>query len=112
MYRIDQDQILTPMDTFDPFGLKKTTAFKPNLNNDRIYSQDGWFTVHIYSVMSKRFVPLEENNKESNKLFRLVIPASQKEKIIENLSNMGVNNSTIFPDLEGLCKHINWVHRF
>ncbi len=53
----------TAKEIADPFSARRTSIFKPNLNNPRITAQSGWFTLHGYSATAKRFVPLEDNSK-------------------------------------------------
>lgn len=36
-----------------------------------------------------------------------VNPESRKE-ILQDLDTLGVSYQTIFPDMEGLCRYINW----
>jgi len=39
---------------------------------------------------------------------KLLVPANLFHLMRFHLSRFGVNSSTLFPDLEGLCKHIEW----
>lgn len=41
----DSDDILDFSKETTPFDLKETKIFKPNLNNERISAQNGWFTI-------------------------------------------------------------------
>ncbi len=95
----------------DPFSTAKTKVLQPRLNNARIVAQSGWFTAHKFSTKANRFIPLEENRDTVNNLHKLIIPARQKMKILVKLAVFGVNNRTVFPDVAGLCWHLNWVHR-
>ncbi|NOR62060.1 MAG: FRG domain-containing protein [Rhodobacteraceae bacterium] len=95
-----------------PFEQPKTRVFRPRLNNARIVAQHGWFTVHRFSVKSSRFVALENNLELNSKLFEMVIPGAVKSQILWSLDRHGVNHTSLFPDLEGLCRHISWkAHR-
>lgn len=95
----------------DPFALDKTRVFQPRLNNSRILAQHGWFTLHRYSVSAKRFVPLEENRETSKYLTEIRIPEIYREEIVKSLDRHGINRRTLFPDIEGLCTHLNWKHQ-
>ncbi|EPL3174644.1 hypothetical protein NOY08_005015, partial [Serratia marcescens] len=81
---------------------------RPKLNNPRIIAQHGWFTAHKYSKSSKKFVPLEKNNEISESVQEIKIPEDTREKLLKSLDRHGVSSRTLFPDLEGLCKYINW----
>jgi len=92
------------------FQQGKTIAFQPKLNNHRIISQHGYFTAHRYSKGSNKFVSLEKNPKIKKLLVEYSIPEKSRPGIIESLDMYGINSKTLFPDLEGLCRHLNWKH--
>lgn len=93
-----------------PFDIVKTRILKPALNNDRIIAQAGWFTVHKYSNKVKQFVPLEKNSELGDKLIKLVVPAGLKKSVLKSLSVFGINSQTLFPDISGVCSHLNWKY--
>lgn len=93
-----------------PFGSSSTKVLRPTLNNERIVAQSGWFTVHKYSNKAKRFVTLETNSLIKTNLKEIEIPANIKKDILNRLSMFGVNNRTIFPDVNGLSMHLNWKY--
>ena len=95
-----------------PFNTGKTKVFQPNLVGKRLTTQSGWFTAHKYSKTStpNQFVAFENNTDQKNNLIKFFIPKDLREKFIETLNTCGVNASTIFPELDGLCRHINWTH--
>lgn len=85
---------------------KSTFILQPRHSIKRVQAQQGYFTCHRYSVGSKKFVPLEKQNGFHNKIIEFKIPKKFINKIKKSLSNLGINNMTLFPDLDGLCKHI------
>jgi hypothetical protein len=91
-----------------PFLKKKTRVFQPRMNNPRIISQHGWFTLHIHSQKNKRFIPLENNREIKNFLHEYRIPEKRRSEFIVSLDRLGVNAKTVFPDIGGLCQHLNW----
>ncbi len=91
-----------------PFDTGRTQVIRPKLNNPRIIAQHGWFSAHKYSKSSKKFVPLEKNNEISESVQEIKIPEDTREKLLKSLDRHGVSSRTLFPDLEGLCKYINW----
>ena len=91
-----------------PYDRSKTRVLKPTLNNERIIAQAGWFTVHKYSNSAKRFVDLRTNTDITDALIEVVIPIKYKSTILASLNVFGINNQTMFPDVSGICKHINW----
>lgn len=93
-----------------PFDNSYTKILRPTLNNERIIAQSGWFTAHKYSNKAKRFVNLETNSKIRTNLTQIEIPSEIKKDILNKLSMFGVNNRTIFPDVNGLSMHLNWKY--
>lgn len=94
----------------DPFHSALTRVFQPRLNNPRLVAQHAWFTLHCFSKSSKRFVPLERNPSTRPLLSEIVIPANRRREMLRSLDRHGISSRTLFPDLEGLCKHLNWKH--
>lgn len=92
----------------DPFEVALTRVFQPRLNNQRIVSQHGWFTLHRYSLTAKRFVPLDVNPDTKKKLIQFKIPEGLRSELLKSLDRHGINKRSLFPDLEGLCHHLNW----
>jgi hypothetical protein len=109
--KASKDFLVNPEVDESPFSIKKTMILMPNLNNPRIIAQSGWFTVHPYSTKFGKFVELEKNKEVKGNISRITIPAKSKELMLERLSRCGVRSSTIFPDIIGLCKHMNWKFR-
>ncbi|WP_444897763.1 FRG domain-containing protein [Microbulbifer sp. SSSA005] len=94
--------------TVNPFELSDTCAFQPRLNNERIIAQHGWFTIHKYSNKDNEFVPLNANKKIKDYVAEITIAQNSKQDILQSLDRYGINSRTLFPDLEGLCKYLNW----
>jgi len=95
----------------NPFSIGKTRVLQPTWNNVRIVAQGGWFTAHIYSKTSKRFVSLESNTDMKGSLtHQIEIPGKTKSDTLEQLDMLGINSQSLFPDVEGLCKYVNWRH--
>ena len=91
-----------------PFEQSATSVYQPKLNNARILAQHGWFTNHRYSKVSKRFVALEKNPTITRHLTEYVVPKAACDSMLHSLDLCGINSKTLFPDLGGLCKHLNW----
>jgi hypothetical protein len=111
VYALDADNLLVE-DVYkkDPFKTSETRVFQPRLNNARIIAQHGWFTLHRYSVKSKKFVRLESNPKIKDCLTEIQIPVGSRADVLHSLDRHGISSRTLFPDLEGLCKHLNWKY--
>lgn len=92
----------------NPFELAATSVFQPRLNNPRIIAQHGWFTLHRFSIKSKKFVALDKNPNIKKHLTEIQISEKSRPDIIMSLDKYGINSRTLFPDFEGLCKYLNW----
>ncbi|MBK6853908.1 MAG: FRG domain-containing protein [Burkholderiales bacterium] len=92
--------------TNDPFEIENTRIVEPRLNNPRIIAQQGLFTLHKYSKTG--YVPLEKNRDIKKRLHEILIPENKRKPILQDLSQLGVNERTIMPDLAGLCRYLNW----
>lgn len=100
------DMLLSQSDK-EPFDIQKTKILRPNLNNERIISQAGWFTAHAFSTTNKKWVPLEKNKEIKERLMAIRIPAKKKKAFIKQLNMLGINYQTIYPDISGVCKQMN-----
>lgn len=96
--------------TDDPFTIKRTMAFRPSPSTRRIAAQSGWFTVHWWNESARRFVAFETIRRIRERLTKLTIPASSFADIRSHLGRMGIDRSTLFPDIDGLCSNINWLN--
>jgi len=83
-----------------------TGIIRPPHNNARVAAQDGWFTIHRFNEIEGRYVPLEED-PSVQKLVEYKIPATLAPRMLVALTRMGISQRSLFPDLEGICKHIN-----
>jgi hypothetical protein len=112
LFSVPDDSLLDIDKDPSPFSYGKTRVYQPNLVGKRLSTQLGWFTVHRYSRATEpnRFVGLERNPEQSGNLTKIVIPKDLRQEFIEKLDTCGVNSSTIYPELDGLCQHINWLH--
>lgn len=76
--------------------LKFPVVFLPSHGSKRITAQSGAFTIH----------PDCCPEIDEPKIKKYIIPSHLKPSFLKALSKYGINNSTIFPDLDGLCSHI------
>ncbi|MCU4158250.1 FRG domain-containing protein [Carboxylicivirga sp. A043] len=93
-----------------PFAIGATKILRPPQNNERIIAQSGWFTAHAFSKKHEQFISLDLNKKTKNRIKKYVIPRQIKGDIMKKLYKFGINYQTMFPDLEGLCKQVNWEY--
>jgi hypothetical protein len=96
----------------NPFEIGRTKVFRPKHVAPRLVTQAGWFTVHKFMKTEDRFIPLERNKSYSSKLTKLLIPPNSFWEMRFDLDRFNVNAATLFPDLDGLCTHIQWLNSY
>ena len=84
------------------------TILKTKYEDTRVISQDGWFTVHSSSRKYRRFIPLGELEHHAEGMVKISVSKSSIVQILNDLDTLGVNYQSVFPDLDGVCKYINW----
>jgi hypothetical protein len=111
VYALEADNLLEKdVYTRNPFSQARTRVFQPRLNNSRIVAQHGWFTLHRYATKNGRYVPLEKNPETNKNLHEFRVPAAKRPDILVSLERHGISAKTIYPDLGGLCQHLNWKY--
>ena len=78
---------------------KRTIAILPVLNSERIVLQKGVFT-----LQGARAFALDKS--QSNSLFCLPILKDVKVRLLEELDHVGINEMSLFPELEHTCAHL------
>jgi hypothetical protein len=83
----------------DPFEIETVGKFIPTHITRRITAQTVIFTIHPD--------PREEFNESS--IEKLIIASENRRKIKRELYTYGVHRAVLFPDLDGLTQHIEWL---
>lgn len=99
---LDRQVILDPK---DHIGM---SILRTRLEDSRIIAQDGWFTVHSSSRKHGKYVPLGSLNHHAEGMVKIKINPDCRNEILNDLDILGISYQTIFPDLEGVCKYLNW----
>lgn len=110
IFPVSNDDIVAKQETEKPFGGERTMVFRPKHLTKTIVAQSGWFTVHKYMKERREFIPFEQNKLYKRECQKLRISASDFPKLRQQLDRVGINDSTMFPDLRGLCDYLNFVH--
>ncbi len=86
-----------------PFEIETEIGlYQPTTSSNRLANQYGYFTIHKNPKNS-----LNDATKNGY-LEKLIIPANLKLELTHMLNQYGINYLTLFPDLEGLSKHLSW----
>jgi hypothetical protein len=88
-----------------PFAIDKPQKFFPNIVTARIRAQEGLFV-----VCSSLEIPLDEKLREDWTIERVRVPADKKKEMRYHLFRIGMHDSAMFPDVDGLAKRIRWQH--
>lgn len=105
----EKDLVMNP-DKESPFDGARTKVFIPRHVTPRIRVQGGVFTVHKYVTAKGRFIAFEKNVNRRGELTKIEIKPDLFADLREFLDRCNVNAASLFPDIDGLCKHISWVH--
>ena len=92
-------QKVTLDETFDPFSIDRVRRYIPRYWNPRIVAQMGVFTVH-----NDPCAPWTSPNIQD---VRVRFPVRKDIKVA--LNKLGVNQASLFPDVDGIASHIVWL---
>jgi hypothetical protein len=110
MLIIDEDNLSQDELIAGPFNVIGTKIHRPNLNNRRVVAQHSWFTCHRF--VGEQFSSLEGHRRFGrDRLERMTISSTMKISLLKDLDLLGINAQTVFPDMEGISKQINWENR-
>jgi hypothetical protein len=98
--------------TNSPLSRARTKVYQPNMVTSRLVAQSGWFTVHGHVQEPRGFLPLQRVRAFKKSITSFDIPAESRLPVRLFLERCGINRSSLFPDLDGLCDHIGWRHLF
>lgn len=87
----------------EPFDIKGVRKVRPRYITERLVMQSGIFTIHNPPTLC-----LEDVITPPQKLEGIVIDSSYTIELRRDLSFYGANERTLFPDLDGLARHMNW----
>jgi FRG domain len=110
VYCPTDDDLVKDFEDNSPFTGSRTRVFEPRHITPRIKAQDAVFTAHKYLTTKHRFVPLERNAAQRGKLQKVVIAPRQFNELRYQLDRCGIHDASLFPDLDGLAKRVEWSH--
>jgi len=88
-----------------PFQISRPAKYYPNLVSPRIRAQEG-----LFIACSKPTSSLDEALRPDWKIERYSVPAEAKQRLRYELYRLGVHQSALFPDIDGLAARIKWQH--
>lgn len=94
----------TILEQNQPFKIDKTYKYLPKIIANRLHSQDGVFTIHCDPQNTL------EDSRDDWDIEKIKVPSELKEELQYLLFRQGIHHAKLFPDLDGLSKHLAWQH--
>lgn len=88
----------------DPFKAKRLLAYRPNVISSRIARQSGIFSIHPKPEEDMGALDLDYLELEY-----FDVSEESVSELIFQLNHYGINDLNIFPDLDGLSRHMCWA---
>ena len=88
------------LDLIESKHIESVFCVKPKLDNPRIIRQEGAF--FIFGINGNKSQPAGFEIERTS----FVINKSDKEKILKQLEILGISESTLFPEIEHVAKHL------
>ncbi|MDG6093723.1 FRG domain-containing protein [Acetobacter sp. AN02] len=88
------------LDEIEPSDLDSIVLVKPKQNNKRILAQAGAF--FAFGLDEE----IKSNSLDKIKVEHIVIPAGAKGDLLKELDKLGINEKTMFPDIERAARYI------
>ena len=77
-------------------------------DNARLVSQSGLFTVSTGTTDIESWILRNwDSSQKAIVLMKIQIPNAEREECLKSLNKMNINYASLFPDIDGACKHAN-----
>jgi FRG domain-containing protein len=86
-----------------PWDVKDPTIFHPFIKNRRVHNQGGSFT-----ITSDTRTCFTGQVRDNERIEKIIIDKAYKRELIFELNFYGINWGTLYPDLDGHSKLMNW----
>lgn len=108
MYCYFPTQYVTETNTPTLNNYKNVVGYIPRIINPRLKNQNPFFTFHPDAKIC--ITPRKLQKPFSGQQLKIItIDKSAKSLILEELNLYGINRKFLFPDLDGLSAHYNWL---
>jgi len=99
IYAYHNPEHISIADYPNPFVCNNVGRFTPRHITPRITAQSALFTIH----------PNPYSPFDSDKIHKIIIPNKIRLDLKRTLGKYGIDRSSLFPGLDGLAKHIEWL---
>ncbi len=101
LYKFDYSDVGTISLDENPFQIQSSGIYFPRAITNRILAQKGLFTIHTNS--EKNATSLFDSN-----CTKYIISSKLSVDFAHKLHKFGFTHESLFPDLEGISKYIDW----
>jgi len=108
-FKVPSRDLVANTEQMDSIKQGTIKVFKPDHITKRITAQFGWFTVHTANH-EKHFVSFEQSHEYSKHLFKIKVNSNCFSECKKRLHNYGINSASMYPDIDGLAKHVEWLY--
>jgi FRG domain len=102
IYGVSGLEVLDSDESRDPFAIREVSIYRPRHLDARISAQRSVFTVH----------PDPTAAFDDHRLQRWTISQSACRELKIALDACAINYASMFPDLEGLARHVGWRYKW
>jgi hypothetical protein len=100
VYAFRENSSVDASPSLDPLEMPGVVRFVPRHLSQRIIVQAGLFTIHPDPSADFR---------RDTRIVTLVIPKDVRKRLKHTLYKYGIHRAALFPDLDGVAKHIEWL---
>ncbi|WP_257970638.1 FRG domain-containing protein [Vibrio parahaemolyticus] len=86
--------------------LNSVLLVKPKMDNPRVIKQEGAFLLYGIGKNKEQCAELPKDFVVTIESKRLIIKRDNKSKILMQLANLGIQKSTIYPEIEHVAMHL------
>jgi hypothetical protein len=91
--------------------LSKVLAVKVKLNNNRIVKQSGAFFLFGFNRKKSNPAIVPDNWIVSKSKLDFIVSASDKENVLTELDTLGINEGSLFPELDNQSKYLKKLYK-
>jgi hypothetical protein len=89
----------------DPFNINTIKFYRPENLIERLSAQNGWLSIHPQNGYGF-YQRAEKIDDVSAKMSKIIIPKKRLSEIHQTLNSCGINEFSIFQDLDSLGKYV------
>lgn len=102
IYGVSGLPVLDPDEPYDPFAIREVSIYRPRHIDPRVSAQRSVFTIHPE--------PTKAFAHPGLRIWTVSQQACRDLKVI--LDSCAINYASLFPDLQGLARHVGWRYKW